>query len=172
MRRASARTALSLALPALSLTLLVCAPVGCVGGSTPYPPAATGAADMSVPRRDGGVDVPSSDLGPAADSGGLTDTDGGFFEHADGAAVDAAITDADVSDAEVSDAAVSDAEVSDAEVSDAEVSDAEVSDAEVSDAEVSDAEVSDAEVSDAEIVDAASDADVSDADAHARRGAP
>ena len=113
------------------LALLVAAFAGCVGGSTPYPPAATGGPDASGPRIDAGVATPSSDLGPASDFGGsVTDADGGLFEVADGAAVDAAVSDAEVADAAVGDAAVSDAEVSDAAVSDAEVSDAAVSDPE------------------------------------------
>jgi hypothetical protein len=67
--------------------------------------------------RDAGVDTPSTDFGPAADLGsGVTDTDGGTFEHADGAAIDAAPADADVRDADVVDADVRDAAISDAEV--------------------------------------------------------
>ncbi len=123
------RTVLALALPALSLTLLVSTSVGCVGGSTPYPPAANGGADMSVSLRDAGVDTPSSDLGAAADFGGsVTGADGGIFEVADGAAIDAGLADAAAADAEINDAAITDAEV-DAAVTDAEVDAAAVTDA-------------------------------------------
>jgi len=122
------RTVLAIALPALSLTLLVSASVGCVGGSTPYPPAATGSSDLGPSRRDAGVATPSSDLGAAADFGrSVTDADGGFFEAADGAALDAGLTDAQAEDADIADASVTDAAAADADMTDAAaVTDAEV----------------------------------------------
>lgn len=126
------------AIPTVALLAVAVVVSGCIGGSTPYPPAITGDVDAGETRgTDGGArDAASlSDLGPSLDLGldPGTLTDGGTA--ADGATADADLPDADVADADVADADVADADTIDADTMDADSPDADVADADAPDAD-------------------------------------
>lgn len=116
------------AIPVIALLLAVVGGAGCIGGSTPYPPAVTGDVDAGGTRgTDGGVRDAASpaDFGAPADLGPDPAAISDGSTAADGASPDGDLPDADVADAGVADADTADADSLDAEVADADALDAD-----------------------------------------------